>query len=71
VRNRFQAVLRILDVDPGFRFFSIPDPTTKRWGNIYLSQWRKNLSIFKTLKSSVANPDPDPHVFGPPGSGST
>jgi hypothetical protein len=27
--------------------------------------------LFKILEISVADPDPDPHVFGPPGSGST
>jgi hypothetical protein len=29
-----------------------------------------NGSGYETLLTSVADPDPDPHVFGPPGSGS-
>jgi hypothetical protein len=30
----------------------------------------KRFGLAKTKESSVADPDPDPHVFGPSGSGS-
>jgi hypothetical protein len=49
-------------------------PLRSRWGlcriNPFVQKRLKTTSNFSNLpKTSVADPNPDPHVFGPPGSG--